>query len=110
MADQNEPLTDAEFELLKTDYEVANSYYAMLADIRLKLIAVIPTITGVGVLFLSRSDITPETAVAASLLGLLATFGVILYDLRNTHLYDAVQQRLQVTEWRLGLRGLATTL
>jgi hypothetical protein len=37
--------------------------------------------------------------------GFLATFGVTLYELRNTQLYDAVLQRLRTLEGRLGFQA-----
>ena len=62
-----------------------------------------PTIAGATVGLLSK----PSTAelLAVGLLGLVATFGVFLYELRNSQLYDAVLQRAVVLERRMGLRS-----
>lgn len=45
-----------------------------------------------------RNTDAKEPEATRRLLGGAASFGVVLYDLRNTHLYDAVQQRLWVLE------------
>jgi hypothetical protein len=90
-----------EDEKLRLDYEQTNQTYRMLTDIRFRLLALIPIFSGAGVALLAANG-KPEIMFAGGLLGGAASFGVILYDLRNTHLYDAMQQRLRVLEALIG--------
>jgi hypothetical protein len=85
---------------LRLDYEQTAAMYRTLTDIRFRLIALVPTLTAAGVVVLAASK--PQVKLAGGLLGGTATFGVILYDLRNTHLYDAMQQRLRALEAMIG--------
>jgi hypothetical protein len=93
---------DDERELLRFDYEQTADLVRTLTDIRFKLLAFVPTIAGATVGLLS----SPESAaqlVGVGLLGLVATVGVLLYELRNSQLYDAAIDRAKVLESRLQL-------
>ncbi len=92
-----------EFDRLKLDYDQTFQYFRMLADIRFKLLGFVPTITGTAVAALNASH--GLGVVAAAILGFLATLGLLLYELRNTQLYDAALLRLQAIEKRLGFPG-----
>jgi len=93
-----------EFDRVKLDYDQTFQYFRMLADIRFKLLGFVPTITGAAVATLN--GVAGPGAVAAGVLGFLATFGLLLYELRNTQLYDAALSRLQDIESRLGFRSV----
>jgi hypothetical protein len=96
---------DDERELLRLDYAQTTELVSALTDIRFKLLAFVPTIAGATVGLLSD---TPPAAqlVAIGLLGFIATAGVLMYELRNTQLYDAAVHRAQVLEERLGLTSV----
>ena len=68
---------------------------------RFKLLAIVPTISGAAVAFLSRGRSAGEL-LAVGLIGLVATLGVLLYEVRNTQLYDYAVQRAKELEARLG--------
>ncbi len=85
-----------EDDKLRLDYDQTNQSYRMLTDIRFRLLALIPIFTSAGVALLAANG-KPEVMLAGGLLGGAASFGVILYDLRNTHLYDAMQTTLACT-------------
>src|ERR1019366_7031427 len=85
---------------LPLDYEQTGLNFRMLADIRFRLLTLVPSLTGIGVALLQSA--TSPTSAAVALLGLVATLGVIRYELRNTQLYDATMQRLRTLEGRLG--------
>jgi hypothetical protein len=83
--------------LLIAEYEQVNENFRILADIRFKLLALIPTLGGVASYVLAKIVTSekvgnPEYAVVLliSLLGFVATLGILFYDQRNTELYNAL--------------------
>jgi hypothetical protein len=64
----------------------------------------VPTISGAAVAVLGRSR--GDALLAVGLLGLVATLGVLLYELRNTQIYDYALQRAKELEARLELASI----
>ncbi len=87
-------------ELLRFDYEQTTGLVRSLADIRFRLIAFVPTIAGATVGLVSNGASAAQL-VGVSLLGFVATAGVLMYELGNTQLYDAAIVRAKVLEERL---------
>jgi hypothetical protein len=92
-------------ELLRLDYEHTTDLVRWLTDIRFKLVAFVPTIAGAAVGFLSAGGSAAQL-VGVGLLGFVATTGVLVYELRNTQLYDAAVHRAMVLEDRLGFTSV----
>jgi hypothetical protein len=88
-------------ELLRLDYDQTTDYLRALSDTRFKLLAIVPTISGAAVAFLGRGRSAGEL-LAVGLIGLAATLGVLLYEVRNTQLYDYSVHRAKELEARLG--------
>lgn len=88
-------------EPLRLDYAQTTDYLRTLSDTRFKLLAIVPTISGAAVAFLSRGRSAGEL-LAVGLIGLAATLGVMLYEVRNTQLYDYAIRRAKELETRLG--------
>jgi hypothetical protein len=88
-------------ELLRLDYAQTTDFLRTLSDTRFKLLAIVPTISGAAVAFLSRGRSAGEL-LAVGLIGLAATLGVLLYEVRNTQLYDYSVHRAKELEARLG--------
>ncbi len=102
---------------LMLEYEQVNQNFRMLAEIRFKLLAFLPTLAGVAIYALSHmamsTDTAPPnsekalydlgTALLISALGFLATFGITLYDQRNTALYNALIVRAKAIEALMGI-------
>jgi hypothetical protein len=88
-------------ERLRLDYDQTTDYLRSLTDIRFKLLAIVPTIAGAAVAFLSRGRPAGEL-LAVGLIGLVATLGIVLYEVRNTQLYDYAVRRAKELEARLG--------
>lgn len=86
---------------LRIDYEQTTAYFHALAEIRFKLLALLPIATGAAMAFL-RHDRTEGAAIALGLLGFLASLGLLFYDQRNTELYDRMQRRAKILEAELG--------
>lgn len=84
------------------DYELTHAYFKFLAEIRFKLLAFVPTLSGVAVALLAKSS-DKEVALPLGLLGFVVTLGIIIYELRNTVFYDAAIHRAKWLELLLGL-------
>jgi hypothetical protein len=90
---------------LRLDYEQTMQLLRSLADIRFKLLAFVPTFAGASVGFFGRPRPAAEL-LSIGLLGLVATLGVFIYELRNSQLYAAAAGRARELERRLELTGL----
>ena len=96
-------LMDAD-DRLRLDYDQTSQLLRTLIDIRFRLIAFVPTFAAVAVGFFAR----PRPAVellAIGALGLVATFGIYLYELQNSQLYAAAAGRARELERQLELSG-----
>jgi hypothetical protein len=87
---------------LRLDYEETNRHYRMLADIRFKLLAFVPTASGAALALISASA-APELSLAMGLLGLFVMLGIMIYEIRNTQFYDAAVHRAKWLEVLLEL-------
>jgi hypothetical protein len=74
-----------EDELLRLEYESAAQLLGQLTEIRFKLLALVPTLTG-AVVALMRPGRSGVEILAIGALGLAATSGVLAYELRNGEL------------------------
>ncbi len=92
--------TDA--DLLRVDYQQTTDLLRSLTDVRFKLLALVPTLSGAAVAVLGHPSSAAEL-IAVGLLGLTATLGVLLYELRNSQLSDYALRRAQSLEGELGL-------
>jgi hypothetical protein len=90
-----------------TEYERVNENIRALLDVRFKLLAFLPVFGGVALFLLSNlgfaeSDVggLASAAVVAvvSLLAFMATLGIVLYDQRNSELYNALVHRAKYLE------------
>lgn len=85
-----------ELAVLKMEYEQVNENFRMLADIRFKLLALVPTLGGAAIYVLSSMIVTDKqvgnreylVAFMISMIGFVATLGILFYDQRNTELYN----------------------
>ncbi len=92
---------DAE-DRLRLDYDRTTELVQSLLDTRFKLLALVPTIAGTAVGLISA----PRPAVellGIGVLGLVATVGILLYELRNSEILEAMLRHAQVLERVLGL-------
>lgn len=81
-------------EVLRDDYSRTLDVFKALVDIRFRLLALVPAVAGVAVGLLGKPDVR-GTTVAVAALGLVATAGVIVYEIRNSQLHDSVVHRLK---------------
>jgi hypothetical protein len=90
-------------ERLRLGYEQTTELIRTLVDVRFRLLAFVPTIAGAAVALVGASKPTGAELLAVGILGLVATAGVLLYDLRNTQVYSATISHARALERLLGL-------
>ena len=94
-----------EDEKTRLDYETTVNGVLALADIRFRLLAFVPTISAAAIAIVSRGRPTAAELMAVGAVGLVATLGILTYELRNTQLYDSAVARAGRLEATLGLEG-----
>jgi hypothetical protein len=94
---------DAE-DRLRFDYEQTTELVRTLTDIRFKLLAFVPTIAGAAVGAFGRPRAAAEL-MAVGLLGLAATLGILVYELRNSQVRAAALRHAGELEQLLELRS-----
>lgn len=104
-------------DILTLEYAQINENIRFLADVRFKLLAVVPLLGGAAAFVLSQrvglqagESLTAARydlliVVAFSTLGFLATLGITLYDQRNSELYNALIHRAKYLERRFTLES-----
>jgi hypothetical protein len=94
-----------EREQLRLDYDQTNDLIRALTEVRFKLLAFVPTISGAAIGFLGSRRSAGEL-LGVGLVGLAATIGILVYEIRNTQIYDYAIHRAQALERRLGLASV----
>jgi hypothetical protein len=89
---------------LRLDYEQTTGQINALTDARFKLLGFIFTIATAAVAIVGAHPST-GALMGVGLLGLVATTGILLYELGNTQTLNAALFRAQLLERVLGLRG-----
>src|SRR5215210_5079420 len=84
-------------ERLRLEYDRAVGLFRDLTDIRFKLLALVPTLSGAAVGLL-RAGQRPVALLAVGVLGLAATLGVLVYELRNSEIRLLAARRLNALE------------
>src|SRR6478736_5420279 len=85
---------------LRLEYDNGSELLRGLTETRFRLLALVPTVAGAVVALVNG----PERAVellAIGLLGLCASLGVLLYELRNAEIQNAVAHRVAEVERQL---------
>jgi hypothetical protein len=101
---------------LDLEYEQINENFRFLADVRFKLLALVPTLGGAAVFILAHVGLEAGKAPSSShsellvvllvsLFGFLATLGITLYDQRNSELYNALIHRAKYLERQFGVQS-----
>jgi len=87
---------------LRLDYEQTTQYLRTLIDVRFRLLAFVPTVTGVAVAVIGQPRPAAEL-LGVGVLGLLATLGIFIYELRNTQISGTLIRRAAELERQLEL-------
>jgi hypothetical protein len=91
---------------LRLDYDQTTQALRTLTDVRFRLLAFVPAVSGAAVGLLSKPRPAAEL-LGVGVLGLVATAGVFVYELRNSQISAAFHARAQELERRLGLGSVA---
>jgi len=92
-------------ERLEREYARATQLFDDLTEIRFKLLALVPTLSGTAVGLL-RAGESAVTLLAVGILGLAATSGVLIYELRNSATRIELLGRIRAIEPELFGRQL----
>lgn len=84
---------------LIADYEQTTAYFHTLHNVRFKLLALLPIYTGIGII--TTGFIKSEYTFILSVLFLVVTMGLTIYDQRNTQIYDRLIIRAKYLEKQL---------
>jgi hypothetical protein len=101
---------------LELEYTQINENFRFLAEVRFKLLALVPTLGGAAAFVLAHAGLeagkVPTSSnsrllvvLLVSLFGFLATLGIILYDQWNSELYNALIHRAKWLESQFGVVG-----
>jgi hypothetical protein len=90
----------ADDELLRLEYDRAVAIFRDLTDVRFKLLALVPTLSGAAVALLKGNQ-AAVTLLAVGVLGLSATLGVLVYELRNSEIRQGAAKRIGDVEREL---------
>ena len=85
---------------LTLDYEQTTQYLRTLIDVRFRLLAFVPTVAGIAVAVIGRPRPAAEL-LGVGVLGLLATLGIFVYELRNTQISGTLIRRAAELERQL---------
>jgi hypothetical protein len=72
---------------LRLDYQQTTDFLRTLTDVRFKPLALVPTVSGAAVALFGHPSSAVEL-LALGGLGLTATLGILLYELRNRQLCE----------------------
>src|SRR5215831_6151238 len=89
---------------VRLDYERTAGQISALTDVRFKLLGFIFTITTAAVAIVGAHPST-GALMGVGLLGLVATIGILLYELTDTQILNAALYREKHLERALGLRS-----
>src|SRR5207342_428371 len=85
---------------LRLEYDSGSELLRGLTETRFRLLAFVPTVAGAVVALINGHETAVEL-LAIGLLGLCASIGVLLYELRNGEIQNAVGVRVAEAERRL---------
>ena len=93
-----------EQERLRLDYDESVTLLRGLTDTRFRLLALVPTIAGAAVGFLTGARAAIEL-LALGLVGFAATLGILIYELRAGEIMASLTRRVRALETRLLVYG-----
>ena len=89
---------------LIAEYEQAAQTHRALVDVRFKLLAFVPTVTGISIGVLKDHF---EAAFGVAAFGLTITLGIVIYEIRNSQLHDLAAHRQKVLRQWLGIPSVS---
>lgn len=86
----------------RLDYERSLDLYGELVKIRFQLLGLLPTISGAILAALELLDVRPAVLIGPAVLGLVVTWAITLYEIRNSQIHDNLIHRLRHLERLIG--------
>jgi hypothetical protein len=86
----------------RIDYQITVDMIKKLMEIRFQCLTFMTAITAAAFALLSK-DAEDATRIVVGLLGMCATLGIAIYELRNSQIYDAAIHRAKFLEKELNL-------
>ena len=90
-------ISDQERASLHLDYEQTTELFRMLADIRFKLLAFVPTLTGIAISLLKGDKLEPWRTLLSLLVGVLVA-GITVWQLKRRDDERYI--------WQFGIKGI----
>jgi hypothetical protein len=91
--------------VVQLDYQTTHDLIKILSDIRFRLLSIVPPLSTIGVTLVSTQAFgifSPFNTFMVGLMGFFTILGIVLYDLRNSGLYNAAVHRAKVLEKVMG--------
>lgn len=90
-------------------YEQIARSFRQLTDVRFKLLALVPSVSGIAIGLISKDlgafEQAPLSRLIVAVFGLCVTLGIVFYDQRNSQIYDALSHRGRELERALEISG-----
>jgi hypothetical protein len=94
---------DVSLAIAQVDYQVTQDMIKMLTDIRFRLLAILPPISAAAVaLVQAKAAETPIAMAAFGILGFCIVLALLIYELRNSDLYNTLIYRARMLEGVIG--------
>src|SRR6266566_9875511 len=90
-------ISDQERASLHLDYEQTTELFRMLADIRFKLLAFVPTLTGIAISLLTGDKLEPWRTLLSLLVGVLVA-GITVWQFKRRDDERYI--------WQFGIKGI----
>jgi hypothetical protein len=90
---------------LTADYLQTCAYFHALHEVRFKLLALLPIVSGASII-LMPSGTSADKQVALAAVGLIVTLGLTIYDQRNSMIYDRLIRRARMLEIQMNFQPL----
>jgi hypothetical protein len=85
---------------LRLDYQVTLEMVKLLTDIRFRCLVFVTAVIALSGAVLSATSV-PGMKIGVGLVGMIATLGIAIYELRNSQLYEAAIHRAKALEGAL---------
>jgi hypothetical protein len=72
----------------RTDYQLTSGLFRELVGVRFRLLGFLPTVSGAILTILGALDLSPEVVIGLVIVGLVVTWGLTLYEIRNSQIHD----------------------
>ena len=87
----------------RADYQLTTGLFGELVGVRFRLLGFLPAVSGAILAVLNALDLAPVVVIGPVFVGLVVTWGLTLYEVRNSQIHDNAVHRARHLERLLGL-------